>query len=247
MSESSPFRRSLVEVAAIVGSILLAFAIDAAWAEGRERAEATEIVRGLEVEFQATRAELARHRARWVEVRGATERLIYATSVDIAPSPASMDTLLFHFLTPTTWDPQMGALSATMASGQIGLIKSREVRNQLAAWESVVAEVRDNELAMRDFILSTLTPFLAREGVSLARSRSLLLGVSTTEGASEPQWPGVLPSDAEVIGGYSDLVASPEFEALVGTRYGWINVEEYDDALLFVDELLRLVASDLAG
>jgi hypothetical protein len=95
MSQSSPVRRGFVEVAAIVGSILLAFAIDAAWESQQQRAEAAETLRALETEFMAERSELARHRARWVEVREATERLIYATSVDIAPSPAVMDTLLF--------------------------------------------------------------------------------------------------------------------------------------------------------
>jgi hypothetical protein len=135
----------------------------------------------------------------------------------------------------------MGTLSAAMASGQLGLIKSRPLRTQLAAWEGIVAEVRDNELAMRDFILSTVTPFLSREGVSLARSRSILFDLDLPETSGGPQWPGVLPSDEEVERGYAEIISNPEFEALVGTRYGWINVEEYDGAIQFVDELIRKI------
>jgi len=247
MSQSSPLRRGFVEVAAIVGSILLAFAIDAAWEARRERTEAAEILRALESEFEAERSELSRHRARWVEVRDGTERLIRATSTDVAPSPAVMDTLLFLFLTPTTWDPQMGTLSATMASGQMGLIKSGQLRSQLAAWEGVVEEVRDNELAMRDFILSTVTPFLAREGVSLARYHSILFNLGLAGDSGDPRWPGVLPLDEEVASGYAALISTPEFEALVGTRNGWINVEEYDEAIRFVDGLLLMIRELLRG
>jgi hypothetical protein len=231
MSQISPMRRGAIEAVAIVGSILLAFAIDAAWEARGERAVAADILTALEAEFSAEHSELVRHRDRWVEVRAATEQLIEATSVDVVPPPAVMDTLLFRFLTPTTWDPQMGTLSATMASGQIGLLGSVRLRTQLAAWEGIVAEVRDNELAMRDFSLSGVVPFLAREGVSLARSRSML----------SDAWPGVLPADDEVRPGYAALIANAEFETLVGTRYGWINVWEYDQAIAFVEDILEMI------
>jgi hypothetical protein len=41
-------------------------------------------------------------------------------------------------------------------------------------------------------------------------------------------------------------VSDPEFQVLVSARYTWINVEEYNDAIAFVDELLHLIAQDLA-
>ena len=105
-------------------------------------------------------------------------------------------------------------------------------------------EVRDNEVAMRDFILSVVTPYLARKGVPLARSRALLTSGGLTADRTTGGWPGELASDAEATRAYADLVADPEFEVLVGTRYGWINVEEFADAIEFVDELLAMIAAE---
>ena len=43
-------------------------------------------------------------RDRWEETRLATERLLIAHATGVVPSPVVMDTLLFRFLTPTTFD-----------------------------------------------------------------------------------------------------------------------------------------------
>ena len=68
--------RGLLEVAAIVGSILLAFAIDAAWESAQEDRLAREALISLRAEFEFERAEVARHGQRWADVRGATQRLL---------------------------------------------------------------------------------------------------------------------------------------------------------------------------
>ena len=67
--------RGLFDVVAIVGSILLAFAIDAAWESAREDRQAEELLISLRVEFQAERAEVSRHGERWAEVRAATSSI----------------------------------------------------------------------------------------------------------------------------------------------------------------------------
>jgi hypothetical protein len=40
---------------------------------------------------------------------------------------------------------------------------------------------------------------------------------------------------------YRALIADPEFEVLVGSRLGWINVEEYEQAIATVDRLLQRI------
>ncbi|MEJ2542417.1 MAG: hypothetical protein P8188_21085 [Gemmatimonadota bacterium] len=242
--ESSRWSFLIAEAILIVVSILLAFAIDAWWADRQVTIEERELLAGLEAEFEFQRSELDRHMERWASVRDGTERLIQITASGVAPSPVVMDSLLFLFLTPTTFDPRQGSLDALTVSGNLGTIRNRELRTRLAAWRGVVEEVRDNEVAMRGFILSVVTPYLAREGVPLARSRALLTSAGLTADRAPGQWPGELPSDAEAARAYAELVADPEFEVLVGTRYGWINVDEYADAIAFVDELLAMITAE---
>jgi hypothetical protein len=105
----------------------------------------------------------------------------------------------------------------------------------------MVSEVRDNELAMRDFILRVITPYLAESGVSLARSRALVIASTREDLAAAHlpnRWPAPLPSADLAADGYARILHDPAFEPLLVTRYGWINVDEYDEAIAFVDRIL---------
>jgi hypothetical protein len=239
-------RAKVLEVLAIVASILLAFAIDAAWEQRGDEREAQELLTGLRSEFEFQRTELVRFQERWAEVRSTTERLLAAIGSDEVPEPAVMDSLLLALLNPSTFDPRTGTLEAAKGSGQLGLIGSRELRDRLAAWDGVVAELRDNEVAMRELILGSIIPYLADRGVPLPRAWSLLpdIGLLGEQGEAR-DWPGELMTDSDAARAYSSLIGDPEFEVLVATRYVWLNVEEYSDAIEFVDELLARIAEDL--
>lgn len=243
---SSHLRARGVEVFLIVASILLAFAIDAAWDRRRESIETRELLTGLDGEFRFQRSELVRFRDRWAGVRSSTERLLELTGSTDLPPALVFDSLMLDVLNPATFDPRTGTLQAATGSGQLGLIGSRELRDKLAAWDGVVAEVRDNEVAMREFLLSTLVPYLAEAGAPLERSWSLLANVGLegeTYGARA--WPGEMLSDAEASDVYRRLLADRTFRTLVAARYTWLNVEEYDGAIVFVDQLLELIQEDL--
>ena len=238
-------RRGILEAVAIVGSILLAFAIDAMWERHNDAREGDEVLAGLQAEFTFHRSELVRFRDRWLTVRRSTERLIVATRDDISPEPIVVDSLLLDFLNPTTFDPRGGALEAATSSGQIGLVGSRELRAQLAAWDGVVAELKDNELAMRAFILESIIPHLAARGVPVSRAWALLPNAGLVGVQGDANWPTATATDAEARPIYQALIADAEFEALVSTRYTWLNVEEYNDAIEFVDDLLSRLAEEL--
>ena len=70
-NEKIPWKRLSVEAAAIVGSILLAFAIDAWWAERLERITEREELSRLYDEFSSNRERLDR----WVSVDGFMQRI----------------------------------------------------------------------------------------------------------------------------------------------------------------------------
>jgi hypothetical protein len=233
-------RRGLVEVALIVGSILLAFAIDAAWDARGEGIAERELLETLRAEFVDLREGLAFNRRRWAFVSQATERLLVAQSTGVFPSPAAMDTLLSRFLTPTTFDADQRALAGASASGGLATISDRELRNRLAAWPGIVSEVQDNELAGREFILRVLVPYLSEHDVPLGRAHAL---VGHLEGdiPMDRQWPAPLPDEERAAAAYRRLLADPSFEPLLVTRYQWLNVGEYDDAIGFVDRVVESI------
>ena len=71
MSEQIPWRRVFVEGVVIVGSILLAFGIQAWWDGLQEREEEREVLIGLEAEFVDLQARPAD-----VKARGSSRHLI---------------------------------------------------------------------------------------------------------------------------------------------------------------------------
>ena len=241
----SLLRRVTLEALVIVGSILLAFGIDAAWEERREARAGARLLETLAGELAELRAEMVRHRDRWAEVQDATERLIVAQSTGEVPPPAVMDTLLFRFLTPTTFDAQGLGLASATSGGSLGLIQDPELRNMIAAWPGYVAEVRDNELAGRELILRVLTPFFSELQIPLGRSRALLADVVRQERAegsddspgAPTRWIAPLPDDEAMAVAYARLLGDPSFEPLLVTRHQWINVAEYDGTIAYLDRL----------
>jgi hypothetical protein len=228
-----PWGRLVAESAAIVISILLAFAIDAWWDDRQEAAEAHETVLSLKEEFLDHRSALERRKEVWQEYSASIERLLQAVRSTNPPPVATMDALLRHATYMGTWDPSSGARDALIASRRLELIDNVELRALLAAWQGVVDEVRDNQLVARDMIVTFLNPYLARRGV-IPRVKAVW-----------QEWPGPLMPDSEAERAYGDILADPEFEGMVANRYALLDVDGFSDAVDFVDTVLEWVEVEL--
>ena len=169
-----PWFRMTAEGAAIVVSILLAFAIDAWWEGLREREEQREILQGLGEEFStyenvlngslATNRRLEAHISRLLAWSNEDEPVVAA---------AAADSVLLSLIMTPTFDPGQGARDALITSGRLELIESRELRNSLAAWDNRVDQVREGELTGRGLVLNTIIPFLASKGIHVGRGYAL--------------------------------------------------------------------------
>jgi len=239
MTEDSPHRSSIpwprlaAESAVIVVSILLAFGIEAWWDDRQDTAEAHEILLSLKEEFLTHRSVLAEAKETQQAFARSIERLLQATRSTDVPPVATMDTLLRNATWASTWDPGSGARDALIASGRLELIDNMELRTQLAAWQGVIDELRDNELAVRQIIVTMFNPYLARRGVS-PRVKAVRMA-----------WPAPLMSESEAERAYRDILADPEFEGMLANRYAWLNLDEYSGAITFVDSALQLIDAEL--
>jgi hypothetical protein len=137
------WRHLAMEALVIVGSILLAFAIDAAWDARQEREELREVLEGL-------RTELVENRELIAESRSGTslgiERLIRfsAGSTDDLVTVSGPDTYSELYLPLViSYDVTLstGALRATISSGKLALIPDSETRSALTALEAGFSEM----------------------------------------------------------------------------------------------------------
>ena len=213
----------------IVGSILLAFGIDAWWDERQDREAEQEILSGLHEEFTRIAEGLQRSGARWDSVAVAIGTALAAAEagrdLSLAQARASVGAVTF----PNTFDPGSGVRDALIASGRLELIRDGELRNQLVAWDGVLREVQDNEVAGRAFILDHVIPYLAEHGALV--------------GGSNPRVPWTAVNEDDELAAYSAILRDTEFFGLASTRYSYITVSlfEYEATSEFVAGLLSLI------
>jgi hypothetical protein len=202
--------RLTAEGAAVVVSILLAFAIDAAWDQFREAEEEQRILVGLEREFEGYVARFdfnVRSGERGLRLLEAALNAGPPTYGDSPPVPVA-DSALFVLLSAATSD-QSGNLAALLSSGRLELLQDDGLRDQLASWPAVMSDIRDNELSNRDWKNNIVSPFLIAHGVPVGRSYAAL----------RAEWPGPLLPDEEAGRLYGELLRRPDFSALVSVAY----------------------------
>ena len=152
----------LVEGVVIVGSILLAFGIDAWWDErqGGERRDA--LLRGLASDFEVAASDLDRVAGFHQRVLDASERLLVLThngqpSVSLQPQ---VDSLLTELLLTATYDPPTGTLDALISSGDLEIIDSPELVLSLTRWPALAADLTEDEDLAMEHYWSALMPYL---------------------------------------------------------------------------------------
>ncbi len=195
----------------------------------------TEILGGLHDEFSRIADGLQLRQERWDSILTEIGVLLAASEANhdlpLEQARKSLGALIF----PSTFDPGSGVRDALVSSGRLELIDGVDLRNGLVAWEGVLREVQDNEIAMREFILNQLIPYLA--------AHSALVGVSPT---GRVRWRGA--SEADELAAYGAILRDPEFFGLVSVRYSWLDltVDEYEAASEFVADILTLNSEELA-
>lgn len=144
------FKSRAGEAAAIVFSILAAFAIDAGWDEWQDRKEEAELLAALRVEFE-TNLDLVEEvfdaHTSYVADTRITSRL---TSADY--DTMSVDTaarLVLSLANPWTFDPALGTTETLINSGQIALIRDREVAEMLTTFMNYVDDADEDAAYVR--------------------------------------------------------------------------------------------------
>ncbi|HKJ16208.1 MAG TPA: hypothetical protein VJ984_02515 [Xanthomonadales bacterium] len=241
-----PWVRMGAEGVAIIVSILIAFAIDAWWENRKERQEEFEILNGLQNEYAQHRALLeSRVTSQTTALKQAGLFMQAYQSGQWAGDSESLDIALFWMAAAPTTDLGSGVRDALISGGRLSLLSNRTLRYQLATWDVVIEEVRDDEVMARDLLWDLVAPYFARHGIPIARSFSTHPDVAPAMNASG--FPGRLRALADDPEAVSRLVNDPEFEVIVEYRFSYLAHmgTEYQKALVAVEEILTNIDADL--
>ena len=138
------WKRISAEAAAIVGSILLAFAIDAGWQDRQDKVEERELLAGLRIEFSANRVHLAEVIANWTALSDSAESLHRLLRDWDSDEGDTLVRLRSQLERTKSVDPRTGQLNSLISSGKLGLIRNPELRAQLADWPDLVTDLSHN-------------------------------------------------------------------------------------------------------
>jgi hypothetical protein len=176
--------RVTLEGVVIVGSILLAFGIEAGGEARGERQQRQAIVAALQRDFATARGDLDRVRGSNQRIEATAEAVSVALEANSTTVAVPLVDVVQLIRTPT-YDPPLGELRSLVQSGQVSLIRDADLRNALATWETFVADLNDESELQVAFIYEEFIPFL-REIPDFPRIVDARFGVPPDSDAALP-------------------------------------------------------------
>ena len=156
-----------VEAAAVVGSILLAFSIQAWW-DGRADLELRRAtLEGLLADFEAAEpyatALLGAHRG---VLSGNAALVARLRAGGGAPSVRVADTLLLAALGNPTYNPPRASVELALATGRLVELEDEPIRRLLAQWLQNLDDTAEDELYATQVVEARIVPMLSSvEGI----------------------------------------------------------------------------------
>ena len=157
------WKRLAVEAAAIVASILLAFAIDAWWDSRSAALQEQALLLALSDDFDAAENMLKSVKRMHVVTAESGEKLISLGEADKIPEADrdGIDLLIGMHFARAIFSPPMGTVESVMGSGRIDLIANQELLAELTQWSSVVSRLQILEIEAREHFYDRIYPYLA--------------------------------------------------------------------------------------
>ena len=149
-SQNIPWKRISVEAAAIVASILLAFAIEALWEARQANKQRLDHVTALDRDFRqmAERAQASLDTADRAVVAG--KNLFSPFAQGVEPSADVARESIMPLGMYEVFSPSIGAYDAIVSSGDIELLKSDELKRELVTFFGSFEDMRVSERMLLD-------------------------------------------------------------------------------------------------
>jgi hypothetical protein len=161
-TQNIPWKRLSVEAAAIVASILLAFAIDAWWGDSQRDEAERVVLQTLLEDLRVKKALLGdMNRFSHAIIESAETLLHVAVGTEQAPSEDAIDRMIgdtwWHSV-DALWDS--APLNLLVAGSNLSLISNPELVQELAALQVAIGRVKSHYRNDGEFHKNVMTPFM---------------------------------------------------------------------------------------
>ena len=146
----------------IVGSILLAFGIEAWWDGLGEARQRTALLEALSENFAVAADSLVIVKANHTLVAERSKRVLDYGEVGTVPVAErdSVDILVGGHFMRTAFDPPMGTVETLLGSGRLDLLGNARLVTALTQWSSQVVGLQRFEQAALDHFYGRIYPYL---------------------------------------------------------------------------------------
>lgn len=216
-----PWTNISVEAAAIVLSILLAFAIDAWWEERTGRQAEEEILVALLADFKQAKERVADRRNSSVVIQNAVNELAKLSyDPDSSPDPASLDQLLgrISWWFPTDQIPT-GALNSLVYGGRLSSVQDDALRLDIADWPRRIDYLRSGLSQDYDVFFEVYMPYFRDHGYL----PQIATTVTHTPGETDPFYSST-PVAPEQNFNHSPILSDKRFHNIL-MQVWWVNAD----------------------
>ena len=235
-SHTLPWQRLLAEAAAIVLSILLAFAIDAWWDTRSDRQAEQLLLQRLKADFTEIRSAILLIEAEHRETSAACRAIMSIPHGSPVPDTPEYDRMVaLVFLTSRTFNPGMGAVAAFLNSEGAKLVDNQPLADLLLSWPGLVEELQEEDVFLQQGLALRWIPFLMSRvniGPYLAVYPEINVGLPAHVARPRPR--ASLIVDAELVNNVLDRYKLQQ-----------IALRDIGPVIDAVEEILRLLEVDL--
>lgn len=232
MSESKSKWKHIIEGLVVLSSILIAFAIDAAWDSHKTHQVELAALAALRAEMESNREILEQRLTRNRKGAKSINRFLRATPDEIATFPKEeLEEILTSLWAPYTFDPEFSATRAFVEKTTLTSEHSREVWSALVQWERLLADAEEEKSAL---------------WMDAREVHSLLAHYAVDLPPEVGDWPGLHQIKPKIgmhlrrIRGDTDLIAGTIAKWHLQKIYIW----ELEDLLEHIDAVLALLEQD---
>jgi hypothetical protein len=237
-------KRLLLEGAAIVASILLAFAIDAWWGERADLKDEEAVLAALLADFRQAKEMVKDRRNSSVIIQNATNELMKLSyDPESSLDPDSLDQLLGKL---TWWFPggqiPTGALNSLVYGGKLGAIRNDQLRLDIADWPRKIDYLQSGLSQDYDVFFEVYIPYLRGNGYL----PQIATSVTQIPGESDPFYQTAPIPPSETVD-HSILLADKRFHNIL-IQVWWVQADAQallDRADEWLDASIRRIEEQL--
>ena len=157
------WKKYVYESLVIIGSILIAFAIDAWWSNRSNLKQKEALLVNLKQDFGESKEQLDELKFNHYRIEKNLETLLLWSEIETLPEEniIRFDSVLGAIWWRQVYDPQMGTLESIINTGRFDIIGNNELLSQLTKWVTLIKNLNEVETSKVEHFYTFIYPYLS--------------------------------------------------------------------------------------